>query len=459
MRHDAAQFATVTFALLLLAGASCRVDAQTSGRQRDPFHRQGPAGDLIRRSDGIFASAIVVPQDSGDGLRIDVLVRVSWDFLIFTRSTSMFADSAFQASLEVSIDVRDASDRVLQSSTDRAQAYRSLQQADSTRERYLLFRRSFDVGPGAYVLQIQLEDGESTRERILPLRATVSAVDADSLRIHSAFALAALPRPGADTLRLYGFGSSIPFAEQSVIAVVARAGDAARWNWTILRPRVEADPDTILRVSVPPAMILPAFTAAAGSGPVAEFAFDRTRPGPLRTFVFLPAFDTLDAGQYRLMLTVGDGAQSDTLEQSLRVLWRDMPTSLRDPVLASDVMRYVLTEDEIGELTRLDEEDRLPWIHAWWRKSNTDPKIPYRRRMGEYFRRADVAAVRFQALGVTNGAMTDRGRILILNGEPDDVQRTLGTDNRAEEVWVYTSPAMTYRFVDRNRNGNLRLAQ
>ncbi len=452
-------------AAALLFGTACLVvettplcAQQRNGRADRPV-MVDPSRDVLRRGETVFAEAVVLPSDTVDRMQVVVLLRVAWDFVVFSRTTSLHPDSLFDASLDVTIDVRDAAGASTQSLTDRVRLATGDYDATNTRDRFVSLSRSFPVTPGKWTITVQLEDRTSERMRQLSLPVTVAAAAADDLRILSLLPLAHVPLAPSVPVMAYGFGGSIPFSTLTGIAVTARAGDDARWQWTLVRTHPEAADDTVLHATIAPLMIAAPLWAETSRGVVDAFSFASFRHATLRTFLFVLPTDTIDAGSYTLHLAVSDGVRRDTLVQPLRVLWRDMPLSLRDADMAAVVMRHVLTEEEISELGRLDAPEKEQWIRYWWRKRDPDPRTRYNEHMAEYFRRADVAYYRYQMLGVPNGALTDRGKVFMLYGEPDNVRRSLAAPGQTEEVWTYTTLNMTFHFTDTQRNGNLKLTR
>jgi hypothetical protein len=56
--------------------------------------------------------------------------------------------------------------------------------------------------------------------------------------------------------------------------------------------------------------------------------------------------------------------------------------------------------------------------------------------MVEYFKRVDYAYFNFQTIQESDGAKTQRGKIYILYGNPDEIKTEL-ISNNAREIWTY----------------------
>jgi GWxTD domain-containing protein len=112
------------------------------------------------------------------------------------------------------------------------------------------------------------------------------------------------------------------------------------------------------------------------------------------------------------------------------------------------------------------EEERALFIEQFWLRRDPTPSTPENEFRTEYYRRVAVANRRF-GTGVA-GWRTDRGRILIMRGEPDEVEThavggTIQNPGGAPfERWRYrfiegVGANVILEFVDRAGDGNYRL--
>jgi len=74
----------------------------------------------------------------------------------------------------------------------------------------------------------------------------------------------------------------------------------------------------------------------------------------------------------------------------------------------------------------------------------------------EYYRRIEYANAHFSV--VSPGWKSDRGRIYILYGRPDEIERhPMEIGLKPYEIWHYYSSSHTFYFVDENGYGDYRL--
>lgn len=80
--------------------------------------------------------------------------------------------------------------------------------------------------------------------------------------------------------------------------------------------------------------------------------------------------------------------------------------------------------------------------------------------MAEFYRRADYASNEFRSVSQTDGALTDRGKVYLIYGKPDSIERSFSKDGRAIEIWTYNSNRnLKFTFFDENKNGSFILQQ
>ncbi|MCH8566979.1 MAG: GWxTD domain-containing protein [Balneolales bacterium] len=123
-------------------------------------------------------------------------------------------------------------------------------------------------------------------------------------------------------------------------------------------------------------------------------------------------------------------------ERFFRSLWIDIPTSLLNIDVAISMMNIILERDQLRELRRGNEQERIRKFREFWSERDPEPETEYNPLMVEFFRRVDIAFDRFTTPNFA-GYTTDQGKALIRNGEPDRVTRRLPAGSPAIEIWVY----------------------
>jgi GWxTD domain-containing protein len=119
---------------------------------------------------------------------------------------------------------------------------------------------------------------------------------------------------------------------------------------------------------------------------------------------------------------------------------------------------YIMWQDEAGIYSTLSVDGKRDYLRRFWARRDPTPGTVRNEAEGQYYRRIETANRRFAEGGATlvPGWRTDRGRIFIRNGPPDDVlHRPRPPGALPYEVWKYThGRSRKYCFVDLTRFGN-----
>jgi GWxTD domain-containing protein len=125
---------------------------------------------------------------------------------------------------------------------------------------------------------------------------------------------------------------------------------------------------------------------------------------------------------------------------------------------------YIITKNERESFLRLaDDDERDLFIEQFWQRRNPDPRSEENVYQEEYYRRIEYSNEHFSAQ--VPGWQTDRGRIYILFGPPDEIRADSDADPHAAEPWQlwrfrYLSGIgenVELKFVNVDASGNYRL--
>lgn len=133
--------------------------------------------------------------------------------------------------------------------------------------------------------------------------------------------------------------------------------------------------------------------------------------------------------------------------------------------LNEDVV-YIITDEGRTAFQRLDtNEERDKFIEQFWLRRDPTPGTPENEFKTEHYRRLAFANKHYQGASGALGWQTDRGRIYILYGPPDEIEsHPKGGPQQSypNEMWAYrhrpaTDAMDVFTFVDRTRTGDYRL--
>ena len=116
--------------------------------------------------------------------------------------------------------------------------------------------------------------------------------------------------------------------------------------------------------------------------------------------------------------------------------------------------KYILTTPEIDHYKKLNGvESKRKALFQFWGARDEDKSTPYNENKQEYFRRVAYANTQYKT-GFREGWKTDRGRVYITYGAPDEVERHANeTDIKPYEIWYYHSIQGGVQFIFGDRTG------
>jgi len=138
----------------------------------------------------------------------------------------------------------------------------------------------------------------------------------------------------------------------------------------------------------------------------------------------------------------------------------EWPAGLTEAQLDSaySPLDYLMTQDERGVYSTLSLEGKRTWLKQFWAKRDPTPGTARNEQREQFYEAIAQANKKFYEGGASArpGWSTDRGRIFIKQGPPDEVySRKVSASGNPYEVWRYTrSRLYTYIFMDLTRFGN-----
>ncbi len=103
-----------------------------------------------------------------------------------------------------------------------------------------------------------------------------------------------------------------------------------------------------------------------------------------------------------------------------------------------ELITYILRDQDREIWQNLTSVDaKREFLASFWRARDPDPRTPENEMREEYFKRLEEANRRFRSHS-RDGWRTDRGRVYILYGPPDYIDRYPSTeDTKPYEIWTY----------------------
>lgn len=395
--------------------------------------------DRFHRLNAPSFTAYVMLTASGEERRADVYMQVPFSRLRFERS-----DGRFQASLTVTVIVRDGAGTVVHSREyDRTVTADGYAEAHSSRMESVLDRAV--LPPGTYEAEVEARDVRSQR----------------SYRSWHPFTLPTMMKAGSVLLvqRAVQDGASLtlrPLLTEDVAVVRDSVGmfqevyGCGRGDTVAVQVRYETVPPGVPRTPDDGPVWFPPYDAdercGADTGTV-KASYDTvavaSSDGTLRLLHFYPgpsAGHTVVARRVIHRSRTG----TDTVDQTFRFFLRE--PRYRNSASAAEVagaLRYILRGEERDSLFRLPEQAMSGWMERFWAERGG------RQRRAEFEQRVADAVGLFSDCAAGSG--TPMGLVFIVCGPPDLI------DCRSErgENWYYTIGERTYtaQFRPRREEG------
>jgi GWxTD domain-containing protein len=299
----------------------------------------------------------------------------------------------------------------------------------------VIFQQFLSVPPGTYSLSVSVRDENGGNANVQQMQATVPRFGPQTLstpisiyqvkprvRLDTVPTLIANPRStivlGRDTLAgLYVEGYGLPATAKVNVAVLNDA------HVVILRDTVN-----LLRQGDLSSALLDFPVPSIGVGPVT---------------VVTSLVGGTDSVQAPLFLSFGDEFGITSFDELLSYL------------------RYFVAPQRIQLLRDAPPEQRAAMWAAFWKQTDPTPSTPDNEALRDYFKRIATANSRYREEGLP-GWLTDRGKVYVTLGEPDQAGQPMGasgsTARSRSEIWAYTQYNLRLIFVNQGSVGHLRLS-
>ena len=408
--------------LILTAAAPASSQFGFGGRSRDTH-----AMDLFQVR--FFSSAIPEKRPQGS---IDLFIQLANDVLTFIRSDS----NLWQARYEIEVIIYRSSKEIVAHSLIRDTVTVDTYEMTNSRTHSMLKSRRFYLQPGEYTWRIKLLNAEGLVILEREDRLQVPEYDVDKMQM-------------SDLLLVDSLDCSTGQYRPNLRGAFTRQQEGVGVIFQLYPPRDADSVRTYLTL-----------TDLSGQKVMARRITRRAEP--LLHFCIELGKEIERPGEYLLQVRATAGASSARMEQKLYILWGHaaVPSTSEESMdLAIKQLSLIAKGSTIREMERAQGEERERLYSAFWQKRDPTPDTPENELKEEFFMRIDFANRQFSEAGSgRQGWRTDRGRIHIQNGPPDQIEKQAGEMGMAStEIWSYNRLKRRYIFVDRQNNGDFRL--
>jgi GWxTD domain-containing protein len=182
-------------------------------------------------------------------------------------------------------------------------------------------------------------------------------------------------------------------------------------------------------------VVVRAGTRIARAGITTPWTIDFAQPGP---------------GAYALEVEARAGAQRATATTRFEVGVGDLRTWAGAGV---ELLALLLPAEELARIRAAPDAERNALLAAYWQRLDPDPATAANEHCDEIARRIQHANQTFTA--ARSGWRTDRGRVYIRFGAPDEVEALGSTSGTSRlERWTYHAGGQVFVFQDASGGGD-----
>jgi GWxTD domain-containing protein len=175
---------------------------------------------------------------------------------------------------------------------------------------------------------------------------------------------------------------------------------------------------------------------------------------PVKIFLFSNFSNSLREGEYKVIIL--DSGEEE-VSFPINVLWINKPGSMFNPERAISFLSFIENEETVDSLLDFEDSFYPKILYDYWQPKDPTPETAFNELMAEYYKRIDYARTAFATLKGNDGEKTDRAKILVRFGEPDDVTRSVTEDGFVTEIWNYGKLQKKFIFVDTSGKGKFEL--
>lgn len=405
----------------------------------------------------IYFEFFTLPASTDGKVEFISTFRVDYNFLPFKKLNQPQPDRQFYSPLGLSMEVFKAKERrkpddrikveglesVIRTAwrdTAFAESYEQTQSNKSFISGYM----NVEIAPGLYNYMLQLSPGEDTRERT----SRVRQIDVHSYRdqktgdILLAESVNESNNNGLKSLQLMNFGQNVYYGKDFYALIhLPKHESASTYSLRINRLEINREDTTrkqeIYSHTISNNELLSDIKPAiSGSDKNVSLELQNSENGHTYALVKIPN-STFENSVYR-MEVMREGQNGPAARGIFRSLWIEMPTSLLNLDIAIDMLRFIVSKDEVRRINSGSQEEREQKFRKFWEAKDPTPKTEYNELMAEYYRRIDYAYEHFTTIN-NIGYESDQGEIYIKYGPPNNIERKFPTGEPAVEIWTYNN--------------------
>ncbi len=365
--------------------------------------------------------------------KIQVFVEIMYDDLTFIKSDT---SNGYMAKFEIVAAIYDEDEQQVAARLVNKDVYVKNYEETNSRIDRVTLSRSIDLAPGLYNLKFRITDLISKQTMSRNQEFTIADMREEDVA-------------ASDLLFLNNFDLD---ESGDIIDIVPRV----RENFTRENEYFFIYFDLFAKMIPEKVELRYRLEDMKGNLPI-DTTINQTLNKAVNGMVFKIDKKILQRNTYKCYVDIeSDDAEIERVKM-LSFFWVNVPETQDDLNSAIRQMRYIVSEDSIDKYEEAPLEEQKRFFLSFWASRDPNPNTMVNELMEEYFRRVNYANREYSNFN-EGGWLSDRGRILIKFGYPDDVERhPFEIDSVPFVVWRYYALRKIFVFADRSGFGDYRL--
>ncbi|MFQ5585109.1 MAG: GWxTD domain-containing protein, partial [Calditrichia bacterium] len=173
-------------------------------------------------------------------------------------------------------------------------------------------------------------------------------------------------------------------------------------------------------------------------------------------FIYLNR-NQFEGSKYIIRMITSMGKYQFKFNRVFTFFWSVSPNSPKEIDKALEQLEYIANPDSVKYYLGRPFEEKKAFFKRFWASMDPNPDTPKNELMDEFYRRLNYTNQAFSTLA-QEGWKTDRGRIFIKFGQPEEIERhPFEIDSEPYEIWYYYSLRKEFLFIDRTGFGDYEL--
>jgi GWxTD domain-containing protein len=367
--------------------------------------------------------------------RLYVYYEILNDNLTFVKTDT----SGFKANFEIMIAIYDDDENLIISKSLYKEVYENDFRETNSRDKKIVFKNHYDLPVGKFLIKIKLNDLISNKNTTQQLELELEDYLSKNIAISDLLFTENINTP-EDTIDLSKWinptvNNNFPALQGPLYIYfelyTKNAEDEVTINYLLKNVKEKTELDTVITKKI---------------------------KSPFTSHLFKINKERLKGNKYSCIVTVKDKKNKVQRKDNFSFFWVKIPQVGNDLSTALEQMVYILPSDSLDKYDDADPEEQKEFFLSFWKERDPNPQTQNNELMEEYFRRVNYANRQFTALNLA-GWRTDRGRILIKFGMPDDIERhPFEVYSVPYEIWRYYGLRRIFLFIDQSGFGDYRLS-